>query len=386
MDIRPKCDILEVLKNPKNGKFCCVVAPMVRYSRLEFRSLARNYGADICFTPMTIANSFIRSEKCRQVEFTTNLEDNPVIAQFAANCTTDFLYATQMIQNYVDGVDLNCGCPQKWAKEDGYGCYLLKKSEVIEDMMKTVRRNTPSDFSVSIKIRLLTKDIKNTVELCRQLQSLNVSFITVHGRTPSEKSSSDNPVDYEAITEIKKSLSIPVIFNGDVSSLDDANKFYEHTRCDGFMSARGMLANPALFAGYKETPVSCIHDWIDIHHQQNDRMTFQNFHHHLVFMMESMLNKAERNLFNDFTKKKQCLEFLEEKFSLTPKPINFPQNTLCTYDDSNYKQLISNEEFWRSSYTSESSHGQFFLSKLHKIKTKNDDYLEFMDNCSDLFS
>lgn len=360
---------------------------MVRYSRLEFRSLTRKYEADICFTPMTIANSFLRSEKCRQVEFTTNIEDTPVIAQLAANCTTDFLYATQMIQSYVDGIDLNCGCPQNWAKQDGYGCYLLRKSEVIEDMMKTVRRNTPSDFSVSIKIRLLNKDIQSTIELCRQLQSLNVSFITVHGRTPSEKSTSENPVDFKAIAEIKKSLDIPVIFNGDVMSLDDANKFYEETKCNGFMSARGILANPALFAGYKETPMSCIQDWIDIHHQQNDRMTFQNFHHHLVFMMEGMLNKSEKVQFNDFTKKHQVLEFLEEKFSLTPKPINYPQNTVCTYDDSNYKKLISNEEFWTSSYSTESSHGQFFLSKLHKVKPKeNDDYLEFMDNCSDLFS
>lgn len=363
-----------------------LISAMVRYSRLEFRSLTRKYSADLCFTPMTVANSFIRSDKCRQWEFTTNENDHPLIAQFAANCTTDFLYATQMIQNYVNGVDINCGCPQKWAKDDGYGCYLLQKTEVIEDMLKTVRRNTPSDFSVSIKIRLLNKDIQKTVDLCRQLQSLNITFITIHGRTPHEKSTSEFPVDFQAIAEIKKSLDIPVIFNGDVMSLDDANKFYELTKCDGIMSARGILANPALFAGYKETPLSCIQDWIDIHHKQNEKMTFQNFHHHLVFMMENMLNKSERIQFNDFTKKQQCLDFLEEKFSLTPQPINYPQNIICTYDDSNYKQLINSEEFWASSYSSESSHGKFFLSKLHKVKTKNDDYLEFMDNCSDLFS
>lgn len=53
---------------------------MVRYSRLEFRSLVRRYEADLCFTPMTIANSFARSEKARQFEFSTNDEDNPVVS------------------------------------------------------------------------------------------------------------------------------------------------------------------------------------------------------------------------------------------------------------------------------------------------------------------
>lgn len=336
---------------------------------------------------MIVANSFVRSQKCRLAEFSTNCQDYPLVAQFAVNSTTDFLFATQMIQNYVNGVDINCGCPQRWAKQDGYGCYLLQKTEVIEDMLKTVRRNTPSNFSVSVKIRLLNKDIKSTVDLCRKLQSLNVTFLTVHGRTPNEKSTSEHPVDYKAISEIKKSLEIPVIFNGDVSSLNDAEKFYQNTKCDGFMSARGILSNPTLFAGFDDTPIDCVQDWLDISQQQQHNMTFQNFHHHLCFMMENMLNRKEKSKFNEFTKKQQCVEFLKEKFSLTPKTISYPKNTLCLYDDSSYKELLNSEEFWSNSYSAESSHGKYFLSKLHKVKSTGDnDYLEFMDNCSDLFS
>lgn len=211
---------------------------MVRYSRLEFRSLVRKYGAELTFSPMTIANSFCRSEKCRQHEFTTNIEDTPMIVQFAANSSIDFLHATEMIQNYADGVDLNCGCPQSWAMQDGYGSYLLKKPEVIEDMMKTVRRNVPSTFSVSVKIRLLNKDLNTTIDLCRKLETLNPTFITIHGRTPREKSTSEFPVNVEALAEIKKSLRVPIIFNGDVVSTDEADKFFEATRCDGMMTAR----------------------------------------------------------------------------------------------------------------------------------------------------
>lgn len=255
-------------------------------------------------------------------------------------------------------------------------------------MMKTVRRNLPNDFSVSLKIRLLDKDIKNTVDLCRQLEALNVTFITVHGRTPSEKASKHFPVDVEAVAEIKKSLSIPVIFNGDVKTLQGADRIYEATRCDGIMAARNILSNPALFAGYKSAPLSCVQDWIDISLRQDEEaMTYQTFHHHLVFMTEHLFkNKRERSKFNNITEGRAgCYEFIKEKFNLEPKDINYPTNLPCSFDDTTYKALINDANFWSSDYSSESSHGKFFLGKLVKSKADpNDDYLDMMDNCNDL--
>ncbi|KAG5671834.1 hypothetical protein PVAND_002008 [Polypedilum vanderplanki] len=383
---KPKVNIKELFRNRKNKKFLNVVAPMVRYSRLEFRSLTRKYGADLCFTPMTIASSFARNENARQVDFSTNYLDSPVIVQFASNNSIEFLYASQMIMKYVDGVDLNAGCPQSWAIADHLGCYLLRKPEIIEDIMKTARRNLPSDFSISCKIRLLKKDnIKATINMVQQLEKLDVSFITIHGRTPHEKSTRTFPVDTNALKEIKKSLHIPVIFNGDINSLEEAEKFYDITKCDGMMSARGILSNPALFANFEKTPISCVQDWIDINHMQQDKLTTQNFHHHLTFMLERILKKPDRIQFNEFTKKQQCLDFLEEKLSLTPKEIDFPKNVKCIYDDSNYHDLINDKEFINSEYSTETSQGKYFISKIYKTRNDNDDYLEFMDDCSSLF-
>lgn len=306
-----------------------------------------------------------------------------MIVQFAANSSTDFLHATEMIQSYADGVDLNCGCPQSWAMHDGYGSYLLKKPEVIEDMVKTVKRNAPSTFSVSVKIRLLNKDLSSTIDFCRKLETLNPTFITIHGRTPREKSTSEFPVNVEALAEIKKSVRLPIIFNGDVASLEEADRFYEATGCDGMMAARAALTNPALFANHKATPLSCVQDWINIHHRQGEKMTYQNFHHHLVFMMENLIKKQERNLFNEFTKRQQCLDFLKEKFSLEPELTNYPENIECVYDDASYKNLIKQKEFWSSDYSTESSHGQYFLGKLHKVRA--DDDPDDID-CSNLFN
>lgn len=357
------------------------ILAMVRYSRLEFRSLVRKYGAELTFSPMTIANSFCRSDKCRQYEFTTNEWDTPMIVQFAANCQTDFLHATEMIQKYADGVDLNCGCPQRWAMQDGYGSYLMYKPEVIEDMVKTVKRNMPTSFSVSVKIRLLNRNMKETVDFCRKIESLSPTFLTIHGRTPQDKSSTECPVNVAALAEIKKTLKIPIVFNGDVNSSEMAENFYERTKCDGFMSARGILQNPALFDEHKKTPLSCIQDWVNIHNMQKDRMTFQNFHHHLSFMMESLLERPERIRFNDLTKKQQCLEFLKERFAIEPQTIEYPENWICTYDDSKYKSTI--DKHTSEGYSTESSNGKFFLEKLHRVRENNgEDYLDNMNNCA----
>jgi hypothetical protein len=77
--------------------------------RLQFRELIRKYNCDLCYTPMIMSNSFIRSQKARDIEFTTNPTDRPLIVQFAANKSSDFAMASQFVRNFSDGVELNCG-------------------------------------------------------------------------------------------------------------------------------------------------------------------------------------------------------------------------------------------------------------------------------------
>lgn len=88
----------------------------------------------------------------RLLYFTT--DDTPVIAQFAANTVHEYLSSVEMVYPYVDGIDLNCGCPQRWAMQSGFGCALLKDPQLIYDLTSSIRRNFPNDFSVSVKIRV----------------------------------------------------------------------------------------------------------------------------------------------------------------------------------------------------------------------------------------
>jgi tRNA-dihydrouridine synthase len=85
----------------------------------------------------------------------------------------------------------------------------------------------------------------------------------VHGRTRHQKST--EPVNFEGIKLVKESINVPVIANGSIFSTKDADEMYEKTGVDGVMSARGLLQNPALFAGYETTPWECIEvRWITL--------------------------------------------------------------------------------------------------------------------------
>ncbi|XP_053262161.1 tRNA-dihydrouridine(20a/20b) synthase [NAD(P)+]-like isoform X3 [Podarcis raffonei] len=207
-----------------------ICAPMVRYSKLPFRTLVRKYDCDLCYTPMIVAADFVRSVKARHSEFTTNQGDRPLIVQFAAKDAHVLADAACIISPFADGVDVNCGCPQRWAMAEGFGACLINKPELVQEMVRLVRNQVENPmFSVSIKIRI-HDDLKRTVDLCQKAEAAGVSWITVHGRNVEER---HQPVHYDAIKIIKQSMSIPVIANGDIKSLKDVKDVHQKTGTDG---------------------------------------------------------------------------------------------------------------------------------------------------------
>ncbi|XP_049331083.1 B-cell receptor-associated protein 29 isoform X2 [Astyanax mexicanus] len=222
----------------ENGKVVRVCAPMVRYSKLSFRSLVRKYECDMCYTPMIVAADFMRSVKARDSEFTTNNSDRPLIIQFAAKDAQTLADAACVVAPFSDGVDLNCGCPQRWAMAEGYGACLINKPQLVKDMVRHVKNQIDNpNYAVSIKIRI-HKDVRKTVDLCQKAEAAGVSWITVHGRTALER---HQPVHYNAIKTIKDSLSIPVIANGDIKNVQDVESIYELTGVDGMYKLKMTL-------------------------------------------------------------------------------------------------------------------------------------------------
>jgi tRNA-dihydrouridine synthase 4 len=330
---REKCDIVQLFKDKKQeGQFVKIQAPMVRYSKLPFRLLCQRHGTDVSYTPMILSSSFHQSPKARLTDFTTNYEEfkNPLIVQFAANDAVDFALATRYVLPYCDAVDLNCGCPQRWAIQERIGAQLLQTRENIDlvvDIIKTYH-NSASDndlVPMTVKIRKLSTE-KQTIDLVKQLESTGlVSWLSVHGRTICDRPT--NPVDSDMITLVKQNVSLPIVFNGDVFNMQNAREFVSVTNVDGVMSARGLLTNPGLFGegpdyvDDKKVRLRCIRDFLDIGTSCSDTsLAFTQFHHHIMFMLAGyeggavpLISVGDACEFAEITSTAGIIDFFEER-------------------------------------------------------------------------
>lgn len=238
----------------------------VSYSKLPFRMVARHYATDVLYTPMMLAHEFIRSDIARDSDFTTHPQERQttphdnrphvLVAQFASSSVEDFTRASVLIEPWVDGVNLNCGCPQPWAIKEGIGCQLMEEPERVAELVRAAKAElAPLGKSVSVKIRI-AKDLEKTKRWITAVQDAGVDYITIHGRLKAQRSST--PPNYEAVRILKEFASVPIVANGDAYTLKGVNEIATRTGVDGVMAARGMLENPAMFAGYDATPVECV--------------------------------------------------------------------------------------------------------------------------------
>lgn len=240
-------------------------APMVRYSKLPFRMLVLNHGADVAYTPMMLAHEFIRSQTARDSDFTHHpAERGPgriLIAQFASHEPGEFARAAEMIAPWIDGVNLNCGCPQSWAIKEGIGCSLMEDAPKVAAMVRAAKMaNGMQGKSVSVKIRI-DKDLDKTIKWVEGVQGAGVDYITVHGRTRSQRSSTSP--NYEAVRKLREVVEVPMVANGDAYTLRDVTRIASLTAADGVMAARGLMGNPALFDGVHVTPESCVGEFLE---------------------------------------------------------------------------------------------------------------------------
>lgn len=298
LDSRPRGEDVPAELEPPYLK---IVAPMVRYSKLPFRLLCRKWGADLCYTPMIIAEPFNRSEKARDSEFSTNYLDRPLGVQFATPSPIEFSQAILKVQPYAQCVDLNCGCPQKWAMKEGIGSAMIEKPEDVFEMVKAAKQ--VSNIPVTVKIRLRSS-ISKTIDLVKQAEMAGVDWITVHGRTPYEKAT---PVHFDQIKQIKDCASVPIIANGDVFTPADAEFLVNATGVDGVMAARGILLNPAQFKGYDQVPMECVTDYLRIAMEYGG--DYAMHHYHLYEMMSPYLTKTDRSEFTNLTSMSGVVDF-----------------------------------------------------------------------------
>ncbi|AHG73739.1 tRNA-dihydrouridine synthase C [Mannheimia sp. USDA-ARS-USMARC-1261] len=143
------------------------------------------------------------------------------------------------------GVDLNCGCPSKTVNGSNGGASLLKDPDLIYRATKAMREAVPNEQIVSVKVRLGWDSAEQCFEIADAVQQGGANEITVHGRTKSDGYRAER-INWQAIGEIQKRLTIPVIANGEIWDFESAKNCQEMTACNTLMIGRGALNTPNL--------------------------------------------------------------------------------------------------------------------------------------------
>ena len=159
-----------------------------------------------------------------------------------------------------DGIDLNFGCPAKTVNKSNGGAILLKSPEKLYEIVKAVRQAVPPFQTLSAKIRLGYEDKSLAIENAQAIAAAGADELAVHARTKEE--GYKPPAHWHWITKIKESIDIPVIANGDIFNIEDAQRCIEITGCDRLMIGRGALATPNLALAIKG--IEAPYNWLQI--------------------------------------------------------------------------------------------------------------------------
>ena len=143
-----------------------------------------------------------------------------------------------------DGIDLNFGCPAKVVNRHGGGAALLEDPELLMKIVSAVRRAVPAHLPVSAKMRLGFNDDSRAIECAQAIESGGANELVVHART---KADGYRPPAYWArVGDIRESVRVPVVANGEIWNVEDAMRCRELSGCHALMLGRGMVTNPGL--------------------------------------------------------------------------------------------------------------------------------------------
>ena len=222
-----------------------VLAPLAGYTDLPFRSVVKKFGADLTISEMISSNALVYdSKKTMKMLEKSPLED-PYFVQIAGGDAEVVKKAVEKLNaiDGIDGIDLNCGCPVPKVVKQGAGSGLLKDPDKLAKIVETIKKHSNKTYT-SVKIRLGFTE-NRVVEIVKKIEAAGADFITIHGRTRSGGFKA--PVNYEAIAEAKRAVSIPVIANGDITDYQKANWVLQNITPDGVMIGRGAVGKPWIF-------------------------------------------------------------------------------------------------------------------------------------------
>lgn len=227
-----------------------VVGPMAGVTDLPFRLLCKEQGADLIYTEMVSAKGIMYNNKNTEILLEVKEEERPVALQlFGADPDILSEMAKRIEHRNFDILDINMGCPVPKVVNNGEGSALLKDPKLVGEIVYKVSRAIKKPLTVKIRTGFDETCI-NAVEIAKIIEQNGAAAVAVHGRTRAQYYS--GKANWDIIRQVKEAVSIPVIGNGDVVTVEDAKRITEETGCDGIMIGRGIQGNPWLFSQIKE--------------------------------------------------------------------------------------------------------------------------------------
>lgn len=226
-------------------KKTAALAPMASVADRAYRTLCREYGA--CYTVSELISA---KGLCYQDTKTAQLcsiteNERPMALQLFGSEPYFIEKAVEICMKYKpDILDLNMGCPVPKVVNNNSGSALMKDIPLAASLVRAAKR--ASDVPVTVKFRKGWNDeCVNAVEFALAMEDAGADLMTIHGRTKNQMYS--GKADWNIIKEVKKSVSVPIIGNGDVTTLKECLDMYEYTDCDLVMIGRASYGNPFIF-------------------------------------------------------------------------------------------------------------------------------------------
>ena len=302
------------------------LSPMAGVTDLPFRTICKEKGCGMLYTEMINAKALCYDDE--NTKKMLNLEDDghPVAVQIFGSDPEYMGKAASIMNQYTNDIlDINMGCPAPKVIKNGDGSALMRNPKLAAEVLTAVVKN--SEKPVTLKIRKGWDDNSvNALEIAKIAEECGISALAIHGRTREQFYS--GKADWDIIAEIKQSINIPVIGNGDVFDVQDAVNMLEKTKCDAIMIVRGSQGNPWIFNRinhYMKTgevlPEPTLEEKIStaIKHmnlavaEHGEYVAVREMRKHIGWYLKGLKNSAKyRDQINKITDYKEVISMLEE--------------------------------------------------------------------------
>jgi len=221
------------------------LAPMAGITDLPFRILCRRYGAALATSEMVTSQADLWHTKKTQSRLVKTGEPGPISVQIAGTDPNSMAQAA--IYNTAQGaqiIDINMGCPAKKVCNVAAGSALLKDEKKVREIIRAVVAAV--EVPVTLKIRTgWDKQNQNACNIARIAEMEGISALTIHGRT--RQCGYSGKAEYQLIKQVKKEISLPIIANGDIDSVEKAKFVLQYTLADAIMVGRAAQKSPWIF-------------------------------------------------------------------------------------------------------------------------------------------